>query len=233
MIQIDHLTKKFGRRTVLKDVTTRIQAGKITAIVGHNGSGKTTLMKCLLGLDRPTSGSIVIDGVELDGNWTYRERIGYMPQITRFPENLTAREIITMVKDLRSVDQQPERDLLELFQMADEVEKPVRTLSGGTRQKVSAVLALMFRPKLLLLDEPTAGLDPLSSRTLKDLLVEECRSGKTIVITSHIISELEGLANDLIYLLDGDIFYHGSVEDLILNSGEVNLERAVARLMAT
>jgi len=231
MIKINNLVKKFGKLTVLRELDIEIETGKITAIIGHNGSGKTTLIKCLLGLDKPTSGLISINGFRLNGDWSYRDNIGYMPQMARFPENLTAREVLRMIKDLRGINGDLEKELVAFFNMDGEIRKPIRTLSGGTRQKVSAIIALMFNPDLLILDEPTAGLDPISSSLLKDRLMHEKENGKTIIITSHIMSELEELADNLVYLLDGKIIFTGTVEEIIEQSGEKNLERAVAYLM--
>jgi len=231
MITIRRLVKQFGKLTVLRELDLEIERGKITAIIGHNGSGKTTLIKCILGLDKPTSGSITINNFELNGDCTYRSRIGYMPQLARFPENLTAREVFRMIRDLRGREERLEDDLVAFFNLDGELEKPVRTLSGGTRQKISAIITFMFDPELLILDEPTAGLDPISSSMLKDRLFQEKAAGKTIIITSHIMSELEELADNLVFLLDGKIIYSGTVEDLIEQSGEKNLERAVAALM--
>ncbi len=231
MIKISKLDKKFGKLTVLRELDMEIETGKITAIIGHNGSGKTTLIKCLLGLDKPTSGLISINGFQLNGDWSYRDNIGYMPQLARFPENLTAREVLRMIKDLRGFNGNMEDELVAFFNMDGEMKKPIRTLSGGTRQKVSAIIALMFNPDLLILDEPTAGLDPISSSLLKDRLIHEKEAGKTIIITSHIMSELEELADNLVYLLDGRIIFTGTIEEIIKRSGEKNLERAVAYLM--
>jgi len=231
MIEVIKLEKSFGKLRVLRELDLLIEAGKITAIIGHNGSGKTTLIKCLLGLDKPTSGKILIDGFHLNGDWAYRDRIGYMPQMARFPENLTAKEVISMIKDLRGSTDCQEDELVNFFHLNGELNKPIRTLSGGTRQKVSAIIAFMFNPELLILDEPTAGLDPISSSLLKDRLLQEKQAGKTIIITSHIMSDLEELADNIIYLLDGKILFTGTVNTIIEQTGEPTLERAVARLM--
>jgi len=232
MIEVKGLVKSFGRLEVLKELDAEIQKNKITAIVGHNGSGKTTLIKCLLGLDKYDRGSITIEDYLLNGDWDYRNQIGYMPQSARFPENLTAHELITMITDLRSSSTVGAEALLEYFRLENETTKPLKTLSGGTRQKVNAVIALMFNPDILILDEPTAGLDPVSSSLLKDRIVKEKQAGKTVIITSHIMSEIQELADTILYLLDGKIFFDGPVDELIKQTGEKNLERAIARMMS-
>ncbi len=232
MITINGLTKRFGRLEVLKELDAQIQDNKITAIVGHNGSGKTTLIKCLLGLDKYDGGHITIKDYELNGDWSYRSQIGYMPQVARFPENLTATEIITMISDLRAGSATHAENLITYFRLSDEMSKPLKNLSGGTRQKVNAIVALMFNPDILILDEPTAGLDPISSSLLKDKIHAEKEAGKTVIITSHIMSEIQELADTILYLLDGKIFFDGPVDELIAQTGEKNLERAIAKMMS-
>ncbi|MBM4169803.1 MAG: ABC transporter ATP-binding protein [Ignavibacteria bacterium] len=231
MIEIRNIDKRFGSLHVLKGVGFAIERGSITAVVGPNSSGKTTLIKCVLGLVRHDSGAVSIDGVCMNGTWQYRNDIGYMPQIARFPENLTVDELIEMVKDLRNVKNAGEEELIELFRLGSERKRPVRTLSGGTRQKVSAVLALMFNPAILILDEPTAGLDPLASSLMKDRILNERQKGKTIVLTSHNMHEVEELSDKVVFLLDGKVLYDGKPHDLISTTGEPTLERGIARLM--
>lgn len=231
MIKIQNMSKRFGALEVLKSVDLTIQRGRITAIVGPNSSGKTTLIKCILGLVRQESGTICLDDVCVNGTWGYRRDIGYMPQVARFPENLTVRELIDMVRDLRDLGNVNEEELIGTFRLDDEIKKPVRTLSGGTRQKVSAVLALMFDPKILVLDEPTAGLDPLASSVLKDKILSEKARGTTIILTSHNMSDVEELSDNVVFLLDGVIYFQGSIDELKAHTGESNLERGIARMM--
>jgi len=232
MIKITGLCKRFGKLEVLETLDAKIQANKITAIVGHNGSGKTTLIKCLLGLDQYEAGQIWINDYQLDGDWNYRKRIGYMPQNARFPENLSAMELINMIVDIRGDTEHQKKDLIQYFRIENEMDKPLKNLSGGTRQKINVILSLMFDPDLLILDEPTSGLDPVSSSLLKDRIMAEKQKGKTIIITSHIMSEIQELADTILYLLDGKIFFDGPVDELIEQAGEKNLERAIAKMMS-
>jgi len=231
MIRIRELSKRYGRLQVLDGLDLEVVRGRCTAILGPNGAGKTTLVKSILGLVKPESGTITVDGETVNGGPEYRRRIGYMPQIARYPENLTAREIIQMIRDLRDNPQGTDDSLLADLRVENELDKPFRTLSGGNRQKLSAVLAFLFRPDILFLDEPTAGLDPVSSSVLKDRILREKEAGRTIVLTSHVMSEVEELADSVVYLLDGRIHFQESVESLIGSSGEANLERAIARRM--
>jgi len=232
MIDIKGLTKNYGRQHVLQGIDLRIAPGRVTAIVGHNGAGKTTLIKAILGLSRPDSGTLTFDGKPITDDPAYRARIGYMPQIARFPENLTGGELIDMIKDLRSdTVRHVDEELIGRFELGDELRKPLRVLSGGTRQKVNAVLAFLFSPDLLILDEPTAGLDPVSSSTLKDKILNARGEGRTFVITSHIMSELEELADDIAFLIDGRVQFSGQIHHLKVETKQLNLERAIAQLM--
>ena len=231
IIQIQQLHKRFGQLEVLKGIDLDIRRAHITAIVGHNGSGKTTLIKSILGLVRPQTGRVLFDGEVINGSAAYRDRIGYMAQSVRFPENLCAADLFSMLDDLRGREARRRGSLIERFGLDGEMHKPLRTLSGGTRQKVSAAMAFMFEPDVLVLDEPTAGLDPVSSSIFKDLVREERADGKSLVLTSHIMSEIEELADEVVFLQDGKIRYVGDVPSIRGATGEVNLERAIARLM--
>ena len=230
MIRMQGIWKRFGAVEVLRGVDLEIEKGRVTAIIGPNGSGKTTLIRMLLGLVRPDAGTIRWGDEVLNGDCRYRDRVGYMPQIVRFPENLSGRELLDMVADLRS---RPAADdeLIRVFDLEKDLDKPFRTLSGGTRQKVNATIAFRFAPDLLVLDEPTAGLDPVSARALKEKVRRERARGRTILITSHIMSELESLADDVVFLLDGTIRFHGSQAEAKRSTGEVELEGAVARMI--
>jgi Cu-processing system ATP-binding protein len=234
VIEIDGLTKRYGKLAVLRGVELHVARGRVTAVVGPNGAGKTTLIKAVLGLVHPDAGRIAVDGVAVDGGVDYRARIGYMPQIARFPENLTGAELLALLEGLRrdaasaaSLDE----ELVERFRLAPDLAKPLRTLSGGTRQKVNAAMAFRFRPDLLVLDEPTAGLDPVASGILKDKILAERAAGRTIVLASHVMSELEELADDVAFLLEGRVCFAGPIADLKRVTRQPSLERAVAQMM--
>ncbi len=225
------LRKRFGRREVLRGLDLTIQPGRVTAVVGPNAAGKTTLIKTILGLVRADrgGGTVEVDGILVNGGPGYRERIGYMPQSARFPEHLTGREVIRFLTDLRGRKTELDEELIERFRLESSLVQPIRTLSGGTRQKLNAVVACLFRPSLLILDEPTAGLDPVAAGLLKDKVLRAPALGATVLLTSHIMSEVEELAQDLVFLIEGAIAFQGTVETLLAESGETRLERAIAR----
>lgn len=230
MIKIKNLKKSFGKLQVLNNISMNIESGKITAILGPNSSGKTTLIKCILGLVIADAGDILVNNLNIKNNYHYKFLIGYMPQITRFPENLTLQELLYIFKDLRGGNSN-EKELINNFEIKEFLNKPLRVLSGGTRQKINVVLAFMFNPQILILDEPTAGLDPISSTLLKDKIIQEKQNGKAVVITSHIMSEVEELADNIIFLLEGKIIFAGTISELKEKTKENKLERAIAKIM--
>ena len=231
MIRIRELEKRFGSTRVLRGVDLDVQPGRVTAIVGPNGAGKTTLMKIILGLTHGGAGKVFVDGERVTDDPAYRANIGYMPQIARFPENLTGAELIAMLRDLRG-EAVTDDDLVSRFKLNDSLGKPLRALSGGTRQKVNAVLAFLFQPSLLVLDEPTSGLDPVSSATLKAKITEVRDAGRTVIVTSHVLSDLEAIADDIVFLNEGRVGFAGRVHDLKLATRQLSLERAIAQVMA-
>ena len=231
MITVRGLRKAFGPLEVLRGVDCAIAPGRITAIVGPNAAGKTTFMKSLVGLVVPDAGDVRVDGVSVLGSSAWRRRLGFMPQAARFPENLTVAELLAFVRGLRGMPAPHEAELLRLFDVHDVLDRPVRVLSGGTRQKISAVLAFMFDPDLLVLDEPTVGLDPLAGRRFKDRLVRERAHGKTVVLASHVMSDLEEVSDRVVYLVEGRVWFDGTLAEIRLRTGEPTLERAIARLM--
>jgi len=231
MIQIRGLRKRYGSLEVLQGIDAQIPSGKVTAIVGPNAAGKTTLIKSILGLTRKDSGSIEIDSVKINGDETYRRKIGYMPQIARFPSNLTGGELLAMLRELRPDVPDIDDELVRHFGLGLELTMKLNDLSGGTKQKINAVAAFLFKPALLILDEPTAGLDPRSSRILKDKILEEKIAGRTFIITSHEMAELEELADNVIFISEGKVRFSGSIEQIKRLTRQVNLERAVAELM--
>ncbi len=230
MIEARGLRKRFGAGEVLRGVDLSIARGRVTAIVGPNGAGKTTFIKSVLGLARPDSGTLTFDGAKIGDDHAYRARIGYMPQLARFPEHMTGAELIHLLRNLRGGASVNE-ELVAEFGIEGELRKQLRVLSGGTRQKVNAIAAFLFSPELYVLDEPTAGLDPVSSGILKARIRRERANGRTVLLTSHIMSEVEELTDDVIYLTDGVVRYSGALDHLKTAMGETNLERAIARLM--
>ena len=231
MIQIKNITKKFGKLTVLDQVNLNFQAGQCIALIGPNGCGKTTLIKSVLGMVLPDSGSIEYHKKPIAREHQYRANIGYMPQIGRYPDHMTIGQIIEMIKKVRNQWTDLDQELIEAFGLEKMFDKPMRTLSGGTTQKVSAVLAFLFNPEILILDEPTAGLDPLASEILKEKIHLESTKGKCVLITSHVMSDLDEIATHVLYLFEGTIQFYKSLQQLKAETNEYKLGRIIAQLM--
>lgn len=232
MIVIKNLNKQFGKLRALNNVSTRCDKGECIALIGPNGSGKTTLIKSILGMVIPDSGTIMFNNSNISGNWQYRNEIGYMPQIGRYPDNMTIGQVLDMMKDIRNKSHSIDEDLIRSFSIDKLLDKRMRTLSGGTIQKVSAALAFLFNPKVLILDEPTAGLDPVASELFKEKIVAEKEKGKLVLITSHILSDLDDLVSRIIYMQDGNLIFNKSIEQLREDTGEDRLVRSIAQVMA-
>lgn len=234
MIIASNVTKQFGKLKALNNVSVTCNKGECIALIGPNGSGKTTLIKSILGMVVPDSGFITFNGKNIVHDWMYRRHIGYMPQIGRYPDNMTIGQVFKMMKDIRSESTGKEIDesLIRYFGLDQLLQKRMRTLSGGTRQKVSASLAFMFDPEVLILDEPTAGLDPLSSEILKEKIKTEKEKGKLVLITSHILSELDELITQVIYMQEGNLQFHKKLSDLQKDTGEEKLAKAIAAVMS-
>ncbi|HMQ50144.1 MAG TPA: ABC transporter ATP-binding protein [Saprospiraceae bacterium] len=231
MITIRNLHKAFGNVPVLQGIDLEFsKKGTITAILGPNGSGKTTLIKSLLGMVIPGKGLIEINGIDVRGQWEYRAQIDYLPQIARFPDNLTVSELIAMIKDLRNQNADDAR-FIQLFGLEPYLDKRLGNLSGGTQQKVNLTLAFMYDSPILILDEPSNGLDPVAMLHFRELISEEKQKGKIILITTHIMSLVEEMADEVVFLLDGKVYFHGTVSALKEQQQESSVERAIAAIL--
>lgn len=232
MIAASHLTKSFGRLKALDDFSVSMARGQSVLLIGPNGSGKTTFIKCILGLVIPEKGELTLDGGNLLGNPALRRAIGYMPQIGRFPDHLKVGQIIEMMREIRrGTHEHTDEDLIDAFELAKISHKAARTLSGGMRQKLSACLAFLFDPDILILDEPTAGLDPVASEILKDKVRDMRDKDKLILLTSHILSDLDDITSDVMHLIEGKLQFYRPIGELMEEHGETKLSRVVARIM--
>lgn len=231
MITIQNIYKKFGKLEVLNDVSLTFNKGECIALIGPNGCGKTTLIKSILGMVIPTKGDILFDEKSILKKYKYRDQIGYMPQIGRYPDYMTVGQIIEMIKKIRNSDEVLDEDLIQAFELEKIFNKQMRTLSGGTTQKVSAILAFLFNPDVLILDEPTAGLDPLASEILKEKIIKEREKGKLILITSHLLSELDDMISQIIFMQEGKVHFHKSIADLLESTNEQKISKAIAKIL--
>jgi Cu-processing system ATP-binding protein len=231
MISFINIHKKFGRIPVLDNVSLEVKPAKSYALIGPNGSGKTTLIKSLLGLVIPTSGEILFQDKSIFNDWKYREKIGYMPQTGKYPENISVGQLIDMMKNIRPQQEKVDEELIDAFKLYKIYDKQMHSLSGGMRQKVSAALAFLFNTPVLILDEPTAGLDPISVEILKEKIISEKLKGKLFIVTSHILSDLDEFTSDVVYIFEGKIHYNNTIEALKEETDEKRLGKAIATLM--
>lgn len=232
MILIENINKRFRKLQVLNNISVNFECGQVISLIGPNGSGKTTLIKSILGMVRPESGKIIVKNQVVGDEPCYRNDIGYMPQIGRYPDNMKVGQLFEMMRKIRGLsDSDTDNELVFKFKIPAILEKPMRTLSGGTRQKVSAALAFLFNPAILILDEPTAGLDPLSSDILKEKIITEKKKNKLILITSHVLSDLEEFTTHVMYLQEGKMIFLKDLETLQVETGELKLGKAIAQIM--
>ncbi|KIX20328.1 copper ABC transporter ATP-binding protein [Flavobacterium sp. 316] len=231
MIEIKNINKKFGKLEVLKNINISFKQGECIALIGPNGCGKTTLIKSILGMVLPDNGAIEFNEKSIKKEFQYRDKIGYMPQIGRYPDTMTIGQIIEMIKTIRNSNAILDEELIQAFELEKMFDKQMRTLSGGTTQKVSATLAFLFNPDVLILDEPTAGLDPLASEILKEKIIKEKEKGKLIVITSHLLSELDDLITEIIFMQDGEVYFHKKIASLLEETNETKISKAIAQIL--
>ncbi|MCU0490395.1 MAG: heme ABC exporter ATP-binding protein CcmA [Chloroflexaceae bacterium] len=202
MIEFAHIHKRYGAATAIADLSLMVKRGELLALVGPNGAGKTTLIRVLLGLVRPTAGTVCIDGhdVQRDGV-AARLLLGYLPQRAVLYGNLTVHENLAFVAQLRGVSPVRIAEVLALVRLAPVAERPARTLSGGMLQRLGLAQALLASPPVLVLDEPTVSLDPQSTLEFKELLRALHAAGTTVLLSSHILGDVQEVA-DRVAILD-------------------------------
>jgi len=230
MIKLKNIDKTYSGQKVLSKIDTKIQTGTINAFLGPNGSGKTTILKIILGLVKPDRGEIYIDDKLINKDWKYREQIGYMAQIANFPDNLTGTDLLNMVVKLRKQNPVYKDELISAFNLEDSLRKQLKSLSGGTKQKINAVMALMFDVGILILDEPTVGLDPEASIVLKKFILGQREMGKSIIFSSHVLYDIEELSEQVFVILEGREAFRGTLEEMKTNTDSQGLEEALVKI---
>jgi beta-exotoxin I transport system ATP-binding protein len=207
------VTKVYGSHRGVDRLSFRVEEGEVYAFLGPNGAGKTTTIRLLLDLIRPTSGMVLLFGTSPRQGVALRRRVGYLPGDLRLYEQLTARQHFELFAGLRGLDAlgiAPE--LATRFDL--ELDRPLKALSKGNRQKVGIVLAFMHEPELLILDEPTSGLDPLVQQTFNELVTEQREHGRAVFISSHVMSEVQQIADRVALLRDGRLMLEDTVAGL-------------------
>jgi beta-exotoxin I transport system ATP-binding protein len=213
-IETEHLTKSYGSSRGVMDLDLAVPVGVVFGFLGPNGAGKTTTIRVLLDLLRPTSGVARVVGLDTRRDSVeIRRRVGYLPGDPALYERITARELLAWLGKLRGIDTAPEAERLAA-RFSLELDRPIHSLSKGNRQKVALVQAFMHRPELLILDEPTAGLDPLVQHEFHALVHEVVREGCTVFLSSHVLDEVQHLCDHVGILREGRLVAVESVEEL-------------------
>ena len=211
---IDRLTKQFQNKTAVDRVSLRLHSG-VFGLLGTNGAGKTTLMRMLCGILQPTSGTIAFDGMDVREEG-YRAVLGYLPQDFGYYPEFTAMDFLLYMAALKGLPKQSAKrranELLELVGLEDMVRKKIKTFSGGMKQRLGIAQALLNNPKLLILDEPTAGLDPKERVRFRNL-IQQLGKDSIVLLSTHIVSDIEHIADEVLMMKDGALIYHGAWDE--------------------
>ena len=239
IIKLQSVNKQYGSETVLRNVDFDVQAGECIVLVGHNGAGKTTLMKLMLGLTRPTSGTVeVLKGNPADSSAVaQRLALGYLPESVAFYEAMTGREVLSFYADLKGASPRDCTDLLELVGLSDAAKRKVGTYSKGMRQRLGLAQAMLGDPQLLFLDEPTTGLDPILRQHFYELIDKLHNEGVTSIISSHALNEVEARASRFVIMKAGLIVAGGTLDELYHQAAlpirmQVNVQPGQASVVA-
>jgi ABC-2 type transport system ATP-binding protein len=233
VIETSGLTKRYGETAAVEGLDLTVEGGTIYGFLGPNGAGKTTTMRLLTGLTRPTGGSATVAGVDVRERDRLGERIGYAPDEPPLYEQLTAREQLAAVADVRGIDPEEKHEripaLLDRFDL-DAADDRIETYSKGMKQKTSVIQAILHRPAVVFLDEPTGGLDPNAARTMKELLVELRAGGTTVFLSTHVLPVVEELADTVGLLYDGRLLAEDAPTTLQRRLAGDSLEDAFVEL---
>lgn len=232
LIELRGVAKRYGSFSALRDITVSVPAGQVIGLLGHNGAGKSTLIKLVLGLIRPSAGELCVLG---DRPWSsdsraLRQAIGYLPESVAFYRNLTGSEIMEYFARLKRAPRGQAGELLERVGLKDAARRRVGTYSKGMRQRLGVAQALLGAPQLVILDEPTTGLDPQATRELYSIVDELRTAGRGVLISSHLLAELEPHIDAAVILREGELLASGSIADLRRKAGLPSI--ATVRLKA-
>lgn len=218
---LDNVTKNYGHQHAVQEVTLNLRSGECVGLAGHNGAGKSTLMKLILGLIRPSAGKITLFGKDISHGYTnaIRRQMGYLPETVSLHPSLTGKETLDFYAKLKGTDLAQNHALLERVGIAQSAHKRVSVYSKGMKQRLALAQALLGEPKLLLLDEPTTGLDPASRQMFYEIINELTQRGATVLLSTHALAELDGHADRIVVMKNGNKVADGNMHDLHIQSG--------------
>jgi ABC-type multidrug transport system ATPase subunit len=231
MIWYDGFGKRFGAVVAAEGIDLAVASGETLGLIGPNGSGKTTTLKALVGLVRPTTGRVTVDGLDAaTSGREVRRLVGYLPQRLALPDGVTARDALRLCARLRGADSAEIESLLARVDLASAADRVVDGFSGGMRQRLGLAAALLGRPPVLALDEPSAALDPTGALLVRDLVGETRECGTTIILSSHDLAEVAVLADRIAVFAGGRVRATGTLAELMAGAGARNLEDVYRRV---
>ncbi len=223
---IDRLSKQYKSKIAVDRISVKFQKG-VYGLLGANGAGKTTLMRMICGILKPTSGSISFDGIDVSEE-SYRSVLGYLPQDFGYYPEFTGQDFLLYMAALKGIAKSQAKrkanELLHLVSLQDVAKKKIKTYSGGMKQRLGIAQALLNEPKLIVLDEPTAGLDPKERVRFRNL-IEDLGKKNIVLLSTHIVSDIEHIANDVLMMKDGQLIFHGKWDDAGGNLEEFYLQQ--------
>ena len=225
-LSIDRLTKQYQNKIAVDRISLRLNTG-IYGLLGANGAGKTTLMRMVCGILKPTSGTITFDGIDVSEE-RYRSMLGYLPQDFGYYPEFTGEDFLLYMAALKGMRKPQARrktvELLKLVSLHDVAKKKIKTYSGGMKQRLGIAQALLNQPKLLVLDEPTAGLDPKERVRFRDL-IKDLGKDSIVLLSTHIVSDIEHIADDILMMKSGQLIYQGKWTDKSRNLEEFYMKQ--------
>lgn len=225
-LSIDRLTKQYQNKIAVDRISLRLNTG-IYGLLGANGAGKTTLMRMVCGILKPTSGTITFNGIDVSEE-RYRSMLGYLPQDFGYYPEFTGEDFLLYMAALKGMRKPQARrktvELLKLVSLHDVAKKKIKTYSGGMKQRLGIAQALLNQPKLLVLDEPTAGLDPKERVRFRDL-IKDLGKDSIVLLSTHIVSDIEHIADDILMMKSGQLIYQGKWTDKSGNLEEFYLKQ--------
>lgn len=232
MLEIDRLTKRFGDKTAVDDLTLRIAPGEIYGFIGHNGAGKTTTIKCAVGIMQPDAGTVTIDGRSLSEDPKIcKSKLAYIPDNPDLYDYMSGIKFLNFIGDVFYIPpaerQQRIRELADAFELTGALAQPIASYSHGMKQKLAIIAAWMHAPKLIVMDEPFVGLDPKAAHTLKQMMREHCDAGGAIFFSTHVLEVAEKLCDKVAIIRQGKLVRSGTMAEV---KGDESLEAAFLEL---